>query len=182
LAARYTLEVMSAENYSIRLAKVAELRALQDIEGAAGELFLHTDYADVGDAELTTLDLLYEQCQKGMVWVAADSDDQPVGFVITLPLDGRLHLQELDVHPAHGRRGLGTRLIRAAGEWAKHNGYAALSLSTFREVAWNAPFYARLGFVVIEEAELSPGLRAVREAEARHGLPIHDRVCMRLDL
>jgi GNAT superfamily N-acetyltransferase len=173
---------MTTDNYSIRLASLDELAALQEIEDAAGELFLQTGYADLDDSGPVAFDLLYRQCQKGMVWVAANRDDQPVGFAMTLPLDGMLHIHEIDVHPAHGRRGLGTRLIRAAAEWAKRNGYKALSLSTFREVAWNAPFYARLGFVVIAEAELSLGLRAVREEEAGHGLPIQDRVCMRLDL
>jgi GNAT superfamily N-acetyltransferase len=173
---------MTAESYSIRLANVAELSALQDIECAAATLFLQTGYAFLAGADPTSFDQLYQQCQKGLVWVAARGDDQPVGFVIASPLDGRLYLQEIDVHPAYGRRGLGTRLILAVGEWAKRNGYTALTLSTFREVPWNAPFYARLGFVVIEETELSRGLREVREKEASHGLPIADRVCMRLDL
>jgi len=173
---------MTADNYSIRLATVAELPKLQDIERAAAALFLQTDYACMADADLTPFDLLCQQCQKALVWVAARADDQPVGFVITLPLDGRLYLQEIDVHPSYGRRGLGTRLILAVSEWAKRNGYNALTLSTFREVPWNAPFYARLGFVVIEETQLSPGLRDVREEEASHGLPIKDRVCMQLDL
>lgn len=173
---------MTAENYSIRLANVAELPALQEIECAAAALFLQTDYAFLAAAAPTSFDLLYQQCQKGLVWVAARGDDQPVGFVIALPLDGHLYLQEIDVHPAYGRRGLGTRLILAVGEWATRSGYNALTLSTFREVLWNAPFYARLGFVVIEEAALRRGLREVREQEARHGLPSEDRVCMRLDL
>ena len=175
-------QAMTTENYSIRLAILDELAALQEIEDAAGELFLQTRYADLAGSGPVAFELLYRQCQEGMIWVAADSDDQPVGFAVTLPLGDLLHVHELDVHPAHGRRGLGTRLIRAAGEWAKRNGYKALSLSTFRSVAWNAPFYARRGFVEIEEAQLSHRLRAVRAEEASHGVPIEDRVCMRLAL
>lgn len=173
---------MTAEHYSIRLANVTELPALQEIECAAAALFLQTDYAFVAKDDPTSFDQLYQQCQKGLVWVAVRGDDQPVGFVIASPLEGLLYLQEIAVHPSDGRCGLGTRLILAAGEWARRNGYTALTLSTFRAVPWNAPFYARLGFVVIEETELSRGLREVREEEARHGLPIAARVCMRLDL
>ena len=73
-------------------------------------------------------------------------------------------------------------LVHAVCEWAKQKGYEAVTLSTFRDVAWNGPFYSRLGFIVLTESELSAGLREFREVEASNGLPIKDRVCMRLDL
>jgi hypothetical protein len=42
--------------------------------------------------------------------------------------------------------------------------------------------YAHLGFRALDEAELTDGLRAVRDAEIEHGLDPAQRVCMRLDL
>src|SRR5438445_4218578 len=44
-----------------------------------------------------------------------------------------------DVHPSHGRRGLGTALVREVCEWATLCGYVMLTLTTFRAVAWHLP-------------------------------------------
>jgi hypothetical protein len=49
-------------------------------------------------------------------------------------------------------------------------------------VPLNAPYYARCGFRVLDEAELTPGLRAIRHREAELGLDRWPRVCMRRDL
>jgi hypothetical protein len=53
---------------------------------------------------------------------------------------------------------------------------------TFEHVPWNAPYYRRCGFRVLDEREWTPGLRAIREREAVHGLDRWPRVCMRKDL
>jgi Predicted acetyltransferase len=173
---------MTGDSYRISLASREELSSLQDIERAAGQLFINTDYPFIATDDPISCELLYQQYEKGMVWVAATSDNTPVGFAVALPLEGLLHLEELAVHPSHGKRGIGTKLVLAVCEWAKQRKYRAITLSTFREIAWNEPFYSRLGFVVIQESELSAGLREVRAKEASNGLPIKDRVCMRLDL
>jgi len=173
---------MAGDSYNIRFANCEELPLLQDIERAAGELFINTDYPFIATDDPMCYELLYQQYEQGMVWVASNSDNTPVGFAVALPLDGLLHLEEISVHPSHGKRGIGTRLVHAVCEWAKQKGYGAITLSTFRDVAWNGPFYSRLGFVVLTEDELSAGLREFREVEASNGLPIKDRVFMRLDL
>ena len=60
--------------------------------------------------------------RSGAVLVAADGGDVPVGFALAGFLDRALHIHELDVAPAHGRRGLGRRLIDAACAFAKTEG------------------------------------------------------------
>jgi GNAT superfamily N-acetyltransferase len=74
-----------------------------------------------------------------------------VGFAHVLEERGTAHLQQLAVDPGHGRRGLGTALVEACCEEARRRGYEELTLTTFRDVPSNAPRYARLGFVVIEQ-------------------------------
>jgi hypothetical protein len=49
-------------------------------------------------------------------------------------------------------------------------------------VPWNAPFYTRLGFTMLDELTLPAGLAAKREQETRHGLPPESRCAMRLAL
>jgi GNAT superfamily N-acetyltransferase len=88
----------------------------------------------------------------------------------------------MDVLPAYGRRGLGGRLLEAVCDWARAHGYPAVTLSTFRDVPWNGPFYRRHGFRDLRPAEWTPGMQAIREKEARHGLRVEARVFMRRDL
>ena len=57
-----------------------------------------------------------------------------------------------------------------------------MTLSTFRDVAWNGPFYRKHGFVDLAPAAWTPGMRSIREKEARHGLRTEVRVFMRRDL
>ena len=83
----------------------------------------------------------------------------------------------------YGRRGLGTALVRGCGDWAVHHGFAELTLTTFAQVPFNAPFYARLGFLVIDDAVLPPGLAQLRRHEVISGLDaLGPRVAMRARL
>jgi predicted N-acetyltransferase YhbS len=88
----------------------------------------------------------------------------------------------LDVHPVHGRRGLGRRLVTAICEWATERGIGAVTLSTFRDPRWNRPFYASLGFRVIPRDTLSPALTVIVADEIRRGLDPDQRVVMRCQL
>lgn len=175
---------MADTTYTIRLACAEDLPLLPDIERAAGLRFRDVDLPAVAAMEPTTLETLQRYYAAGRLWVAiaSNSDGQPVGFALAQVVDGLAHLQELAVHPAHGGRGLGTRLIATVCQWAQAHGFAAITLSTFHDVPWNAPFYARRGFRILDVAELSPGLHAKRQREAQAGLPIDRRVCMRREL
>ena len=134
---------MTPNGYSIRRARPDELAALPAIEQAAAEQFRATAFAGMADAALSSvaLDPAHDH-----VWVAVSETECPVGFAIAHLHDDEAHLHELDVHPDHARRGLGTGLIRAVADWARDQGATAVTLSTFRDIPWNAPFYARLGF------------------------------------
>ena len=78
---------------------------------------------------------------------------------------------------------LGThRLLEGVCAWAQARGYPAATLSTFRDVPWNGPFYRNHGFRDLQPAEWTPGMRAIREKEARHGLCVPARVFMRREL
>ena len=172
---------MPADPYTIRRAGAADLPALPAIERAAAQLFRDTPYAHLADDEYlvsTEVDLEREQ-----VWLVVDSDDAPIGFAIVRRYDDRsIHLHELDVHPRYARQGMGRRLIEAVAEWARSQGASALTLTTFRDIPWNGPYYARLGFRQLDGASISPALQAVVRGEAEAGLPMAQRICMQLEL
>jgi GNAT superfamily N-acetyltransferase len=168
--------------YEIRLARPEEVLGLPEIERAACVLFeAIPGIADLPLYLTPPADFVAAQRQ-GLLWVAALPGAAPVGFALVERVDGCAYLQELDVLPDHGRRGLGTALIRAVREQARRSGLPAVTLTTFRDVPWNAPFYRRLGFRDLAPAELTPGLAAIVEAEEAAGLPRPLRVALRLDL
>ena len=168
------------DGYLVRPARPGEGRRLNDVEQAAGELFDGLDHLFSNDVDDNfPLDALENLIEAGTVWVACTPDDAPVGFLALIQLDGAAHIEELDVHPDHQRRGLGRGLIAVARAWARQRGDTAITLSTFRSVPWNAPYYARVGFEIVPDEELSPAMRELREHEEQRGLPAAARVIMR---
>ncbi|GAA1514028.1 GNAT family N-acetyltransferase [Sphaerisporangium rubeum] len=167
---------------SIRVAGAGELGLLQEIERASGELFRGVGMGPVADDEPYPLEVLARFQGSGRAWVSVDGDDRPVAYLIAEEVDGNLHLEQVSVHPAAARRGLGRSLIEHAADHAKAAGLPALTLITFTRVPWNAPYYERCGFWGLDDSELTPGLRARRRREAELGLDRWPRVCMRRDL
>jgi len=102
----------------------------------------------------------------------------PVGFAVLNTVDGRAHLASLGVHPAHGRRGVGGRLLAAACAVAAAEGRSAMTLTTFVDVPWNAPWYAARGFVELSPDRWGAGLRAVWAAEVAAGIVVAPRIAM----
>lgn len=166
----------------IRPARRSDLPLLQDIERAAGEPFRALGMSRIADDDPPPLELLDGYREAGRAWVTAGPDDRPLGYLIADPVDGAAHVEQVSVHPSAARRGLGGALIDHAAGWAAAGGLAALTLTTFSHVPWNAPYYARLGFHVLPESGLTDGLRTIRAEEAEHGLDRWPRVCMRRDV
>jgi GNAT superfamily N-acetyltransferase len=170
------------KGYHIRSARSDDLSALTDIERAANALFTDYRLAEQLSDLLTPIEALREGVKADRLWVAAGELDQPVGFALADVVGDNAHLDELDVHPAHGRRGLGAALVEAVCDWAKASGYRAITLTTLRHIPWNAPWYQRLGFRVLEENELSQALHDLLQEEIQRGLPADKRVVMRREL
>lgn len=164
----------------IRLAIAEDVPSLPAIERAAGVLFDQIPaVAALPLLPLKPLEDFEEAQRQGLLWIAEAASEGPVGFALGERLDGIIHLEELDVLPAYGRQGIGARLVHALCDGTRARGIAAVTLCTFRDISWNAPFYERLGFRILNEDELTPGLAArVREEEMR-GLPRVLRVAMR---
>ncbi|MFE5504797.1 GNAT family N-acetyltransferase [Amycolatopsis japonica] len=162
----------------IRLATLEDLPALQDIERAAGEPFRALGMAAIADDDPPSIADLTAFQRDGRAWVW-DAGDGPVAYLLAEVVDGHGHIEQVSVHPDHARRGLGRRLIEHAAEWASRESLAGLTLTTYAEVPWNAPYYARLGFTTLDEESLTEGLRAVRAHEIARGLDAWPRVTMR---
>ena len=60
---------------------------------------------------------------------------------------------------------------------ARNSGFTAITLTTFADVPWNAPFYRRMGFVELAAAD-NPRLADELAAEAERGMPAVARIAM----
>ena len=164
--------------FSIRLARVEDAAFLPDIELAAGKLFLGIE----GLAGVAGMHAIPEERQRAMIGkghsLVAESANRLVGFVSTEPFRRELHIREFSVHPDMQRKGVGSVLLRAVGIDAGNSGFAALTLTTFTDVPWNAPFYARHGFEEVSDLDAHPRLKADIEQEVAHGLPRERRCAM----
>jgi GNAT superfamily N-acetyltransferase len=163
----------------IRTAHRDELPTLQELELAAGVLFREIGMTDVAEHPPPALEVFEEFRQAGQLWVSVDDADKPTGFVFVKLVDNGVHIEQVSVHPDQQGHGIGRGLIEYVGTWAAEQGIPVLTLSTFRSVPWNAPYYARLGFTELRAAELTPGLTEILAAETAFGLDPAERVFMR---
>lgn len=164
---------------SVRQARPEDVGRLQAIQLAAGNVFRDIGMPAVADSPPLPTESLSGYRRAGRAWVAADEYDEPVGFVVADVVDGRVHIEQVSVHPAHARQRIGAMLLDHVAEWAAEQDIAGMTLITFRGVPWNAPYYERLGFRELPETEVSPGLAARKAAE---GGNLSARVCMLRDL
>ncbi len=151
----------------IRPARADETERLVAIEAAAERLF--TDLGlELPAGSVADHVAFVDACAEARLLVATDADDRAIGFARLSVVDGDAFIDEVDVDPDHGRRGHGSALVLASCAWARARGHAAIALTTWRDVPWNAPLYRRLGFV--EHTDLGPELAAIRRAETARGL------------
>ena len=156
--------------------------ALRRVERLAGEAFRALGMDDVADDEPLALDTLAGYADAERLWVVAEDAADPVGYVVVDEVDGCAHVEQVSVRPDHQGTGVGRALLDRVAAWALARSMPAVTLTTFVDVPWNRPLYEHLGFRVLPEDELGPGLRGVRDAETAHGLDPTRRVCMRRDL
>jgi GNAT superfamily N-acetyltransferase len=168
--------------YRIVPAARHHLGAVPRLEQAAASIFPPEDLPAELRYLVTDHETLREAQKEGRIWVALDPIGDPVGFALADVLDGEAHLDEVDVHPLHARRGIGTRLVETVIDWAESRHFSSLSLLTFRHLPWNARFYEKFGFVPLAENELGPALSEILEQEAHAGIAIANRVGMRCSL
>jgi len=167
---------------AVRDGRHQDIDAVRAIEQRAACRFAEVGLAEIATWPVTGADVHASAIDDGRLFVVADDggDGAPIGFALVEEYPGAVHLRELDVLPERSGRGLGTRLLDHACAWGRERGHRLLTLTTFRDVPFNAPFYARYGFRILDDPPL--WLAALRRAERSAGTDIVPRVAMGIDL
>lgn len=167
---------------TFRLATQSDIPNLPAIERSAAQAFRLIPHL-AWLAESPTIDLRQHRLsvEDGHSLVAV-ADGQLAGFLLTEALDDALFIVEISVHQTWQGEGIGRAMMTKIIDHARRAAYPAVTLTTFRDVPWNAPFYSRLGFRMLNEQALPAGLAAKRQQETAHGLAPETRCAMRLTL
>ncbi len=161
----------------IRQATRDDFDTLRSIELASFETLRATG-AVSGEPEASSDAELQHYLDHTLLYATCDQDDIPVGYAGAYIAEGCLHIGEMDVHPDFQRKGLGRRLMETLLAEGRLRKLAAATLTTDRLAPFNAPFYASLGFRLLEKEECSPRLRTILDAEAEKGLDPLRRIGM----
>lgn len=162
----------------IRPAQESDLARLVEVELAAGALFHDVGLHEVAEHEATVAELRTPY-DEGRIWVAQEGEEI-AGYVMAEVLDGNAHVAQVSVDPAWSRRGTGRRLVAVVEDWGRAAGRPATTLTTFRDVPFNGPYYARLGYREVAPEEIGPELAATMAREAAlPGIDASRRCAMR---
>ncbi|WP_058912114.1 GNAT family N-acetyltransferase [Entomohabitans teleogrylli] len=168
---------------SIRHATLQDVPLLCDIERSAGQAFLSIPaLAWIADDEIQSQECHREFIRRRLAWVATDDQNRPIGFINASPQGDALYIEELSVRHERQGQGIGRRLVEQVIAHARRHGFRGLTLTTFRQVPWNAPFYQRLGFTIVPEAVLPAHLHTALEQQAACGFERAARCGMLLTL
>lgn len=169
--------------FRIRAGRAEDAPALARIYWRAGARFAASPHPEIVDPVPPPAAAFARVAGAGRILVAAGGDEAPAGFLAHASgalVDGTLslHVGELDVDPAWQGRGVASALLDALGARAKAEGRGALTLTTYGDVAWNAPFYARRGFRLLASEDWPAICRGERHRMAALGYDTAARVAM----
>lgn len=168
---------MSTE-WHLRLARPGDAEQMPAIEARAGRLFDTIEgLAGPAGQHTVPVERLQRYIRKGHCLVA-HVGERMAGWLVNEPFGRELHIWEFNVDRDFQQRGIGAGLLRACLIDAANSGFKAVTLTTFRDVPWNAPFYHRLGFDEVTALDAHPRLAGELAVEVDHGLPADRRCAM----
>ncbi len=164
--------------FLIRLARAHDIPLMQALERDAAQAFRAIGYDFCADGPVRTVDEHERGLKEGASFIA-EIDGKAAGFILMWPVDGHAHITEVSVSTQFQKRGIGRSLVAAGEDWARAQGYDIVTLTTFRDVPWNAPFYSSLGYEGFSPSGDEGDLAAVQTEEAHSGYGIRPRIAMR---
>ena len=155
-----------------------EIKLLPQIENAADLRYRRAGLDIVVCMPAHSLAVLERGRRDGLLWIATGPTNRPVGFALLQVRSDFAMIDQLTVLDRWQRQGLGSALIARCLTEAQARGHAQLHLTTYRDVAWNKPYYERRGFCEVPRGAFSRALQLEFSAELRRGHPVWRRALM----
>lgn len=149
---------------ALRPATEADLERLVDVEGEAGQMFHAVGMSELAE-DVPDRAELREAIAADRVWVT-QIGAEVAGYVVADVLDGNAHVAQVSVAPEYAGRRIGRALVELVEAWGRAAGRPATTLTTFRDVPWNGPYYVRLGYHVLADGDIGPELARTMACEA----------------
>ncbi|WP_411752545.1 GNAT family N-acetyltransferase [Serratia sp. (in: enterobacteria)] len=167
----------------LRLAQRDDIPQLVAVERSAAQLFRQQQELQfIAEAEVMNPQQHVDFIDQQREWVMVSPTGQIAGFIAVQSFAHSWHIAELSVAADWQRQGVGKHLIDEVARLALRLGMQRLTLTTFVQVAWNAPYYQRLGFRTIPVARLDAYLRHLLAQEAEQGFADNSRCAMEFTL
>lgn len=165
---------------SIRPASNSHVSLLPEIERSSAEIFRQSPGLEwIADDDVQSEEQHRAMIRDGIAFIAEVQGNGVVGFLNGEVMPDALHIWQIAVHRDQQARGIGRKLLEAAERFAIDRGINALTLTTFRDVLWNEPYYQKLGFITLDREDVTARLKAILHAEVRAGLPAAQRCAMK---
>ncbi|CAI0702445.1 Predicted acetyltransferase [Serratia liquefaciens] len=167
----------------IRLAQPQDIAQLIAVERSAAQLFHQQPaWRFIAEGPVMSAEQHADFIQRQNEWLAEGAAGEVAGFIAVVPQQQDWHIAELSVAANWQRQGIGRHLLVEVAALAALSGAQRLTLTTFIDVPWNAPYYRRLGFSPIAAERLSPSLRARLAEEVVQGFAAGSRCAMEFTL
>lgn len=147
----------------IRSATPVDLDNLAILEVQAGQVFHSVGMSEVAD-DVPDQEALRRSQGQGLIWVA-EVHGEIAGYIVATVLDGNAHIGQVSVAPAYARQGIGHLLISHVEDWGRRHSRPATTLTTFRDVPWNGPYYETLGYRELSGSEIGSEVSAEMKHE-----------------
>ena len=164
--------------WHIRLAQSEDAEGFHEVEEDAARLLLEEPSLDGIPVPPSESAHHYRRLIRKGHCLTAYEGERIVGFAAAAPIRRELHLAEISVARTHQRCGIGATLLEALAIDAANSGFRAITLNTYIDIPWNAPFYARHGFVELQDFDGRPHLAESLEKAVELGLPRERRCAM----
>ncbi|SZE99447.1 unnamed protein product [Blumeria hordei] len=169
--------------FIIRKGEVSDIPLLRDVERSAGNRYRTVGLDFVAESKYVDPERLECMADANHLWVAVEKNGL-IGFICGEEMDGNFHIVEISVSHEYQGQGIGKGLMTAMLEQiTQERSFKSVTLTTYRSLSWNGPWYSRLGFGEVHPRLLGSAYDLILEIEeARHGFNQQERCLMMKDL
>jgi ribosomal protein S18 acetylase RimI-like enzyme len=156
-----TVLVMTGEQaveYRIRLATTADQQAVEEVTRAAYQPWVQVVGGRPAPMDADFATLIADERVHVAAHEGVPEPPRPVAGVLVQAIeDSALLIENIAVHPAHQRRGVGLALVTFAEATARERGLTVVRLFTHERMVTNIVWYEQLGFVITGTEPIASG-------------------------